>query len=96
MADTETYTIEGPDGDADSVELPAGLVDVLAEQGEEPTTVVADITLLSFVQRSHAIVHHNEGEGEVPTDLREMNETAEELFEERFGVSFAEATGHDH
>ena len=94
MVETETYTIEGPEGDTDTVELPAGLVDVLADQGDAPTTVVADISLLAFVQRAHAIAHHSEGE--VPADLAEINEKAEELFEERFGVSFAEATGHDH
>jgi hypothetical protein len=94
MVDTETYTIEGPNGDTDSVELPSGLVDVLSEQGESPATVVGDVALLSFVQRAHAIVHHSEGG--VPEDLLEINEKAEELFEDRFGVSFAEATGHHH
>lgn len=94
MVDTETYTIEGPDGDTESVELPAGLVDVLAEQGERRTKVVGDIALLSFAQRAHAIVHHS-GE-DTPDDLREINDKAEELFEERFGVPFAEATGHQH
>jgi hypothetical protein len=94
MVDTETYTIEGPDGDTDELELPEGLVDALAEQGEAPTTVVTEIALLSFVQRSHAIVHH--AEGEVPADLEAINEKAEELFEERFGMTFGEATGHDH
>jgi len=94
MVDTETYTIEGPDGDTDELELPVGLVDTLSEQGEDPTTVVAEIALLSFVQRSHAIVHH--ADGEVPADLREINDEAEALFEERFGMTFGEATGHDH
>ena len=94
MVDTESYTIEGPDGETDTVELPEGLVDVLSEQGETKTEVVADITLLSFVQRAHAVVHHSEGD--VPGDLAEINDKAEELFEERFGVSFAEATGHNH
>jgi hypothetical protein len=94
MVDTESYTIEGPAGETDTVELPEGLVDVLSDQGESKTEVVADITLLSFVQRAHALVHHSEGE--VPADLQEIDEKAEELFEERFGVSFAEATGHQH
>ena len=94
MVETETYTIEGPDGETDELELPEGLVDVLAEQGETPTTVVAEIALLSFVQRSHAIVHH--AEGDVPADLEAINEKAEELFEDRFGMTFGEATGHDH
>ncbi|MFB6124069.1 MAG: hypothetical protein ABEJ78_11510 [Haloferacaceae archaeon] len=90
----ETYTIEAPNGDTDTVELPDGLVDVLSEQGESPATVVAEVALLSFVQRAHSIVHHSDGE--VPEDLIEIDEKAEELFEERFGVSFAEATGHQH
>ena len=51
MVDTELYTIEGPDGDTDELELPEGLVDVLSEQGEATTTVAAGIALLSLVQR---------------------------------------------
>jgi hypothetical protein len=94
MVETATYTIEGPDGDTDELELPEGLVDVLAEQGEAPPTVVAEIALLSFVQRSHAIAHH--ADGDTPADLAAINQKAESLFEERFGMSFAEATGHDH
>jgi hypothetical protein len=94
MVDTETYTVESPDGDTDDVELPAGLVDALSDQGDAKSTVFADIATLAFVQRAHAIVHHSQGEA--PADLKDINEKAEELFEERFGVSFAEATGHDH
>lgn len=94
MVATETYTIEGPAGDVEAVELPEGLVDLLSEQGEAKETVVADITLLAFAQRAHALVHHSEGE--VTEDIAEIGEKAEELFEERFGVSFAEATGHQH
>jgi hypothetical protein len=94
MVDTETYTIEAPDGNSEAVELPEGLVDILSEQGEAKETVVADITLLAFAQRAHALVHHSEGE--VTEDIAEIGETAEDLFEERFGVSFAEATGHQH
>lgn len=94
MVETETYTVTGPDGDEATFELPEGLVDVLAEQGEEPSTVVSDVAFMGFVQRSHAIVHH--AQGETPEDLHEINEAAEELFEERFGVTFGEATGHNH
>lgn len=95
MVATETYRIESPDGDADEIELPAGLVDVLAEQGEQKSAVAADITLMGFVQRAHAMAHHDQGE-ELPADLDEIASKAEELFEERFGLSFAEATGHNH
>lgn len=95
MVETETYHIESPDGDAEEIELPVGLVDVLAEQGEQKATVAADVTLMGFVQRAHAMAHHDQGE-ELPADLEEIATEAETLFEERFGVSFAEATGHDH
>ncbi len=94
MAETETYTVIGPDGDEDTVELPAGLVDVLSDQGESPTRVITDVVLQAMAQQAHVIVHHSEGE--VPEDLAEMNETAERLFEERFGQSLQEALGHSH
>ena len=94
MVDTETYTIEGPDGDTETVELPAGLVDMFTEQGEEPTDVVGDILIQAFAQQSHAVVHH--GQGDVPGDVEAINETMEELFEERFGQSLQDAMGHSH
>lgn len=94
MADTETYTVESPDGDTDSFELPTGLVDALSEQGDEKSTVVADIALVAFAQRAHSMAHH--AQGEVPEDVSEMADTAEDLFEERLGISFADAMGHDH
>ncbi|WP_280536933.1 hypothetical protein [Halopenitus sp. POP-27] len=94
MAATETYTVTGPDGDEDTVELPAGLVDLMAEQGEQPTRVVTDVLVQVMAQQAHAFAHH--AEGEVPEDIREINETAEELFEERFGQSLEDALGHSH
>ena len=94
MVETQTFTIEGPDGDTDDVELPTGLVDVLSEQGDEPSTVVADIACMAFAQRAHAIVHHSEGE--TPADLGAVADSMEDIFEDRFGVTFGEATGHQH
>lgn len=94
MGDTETYTVSGPDGDEDTFELPAGLVDVLSEQGEPSTRVISDVVVQAMAQQAHVIVHH--AEGEVPDDLAEMNETAEELFEARFGQSLQDALGHSH
>ena len=94
MVETETYTIEGPSGDTDDVELPAGLVDTLAEQGEEPTQVISDIVVQALAQHAHALVHHSQGE--TPSDLVEINETMEELFEDRFGMPLSDAMGHDH
>ncbi|WP_136588815.1 DUF7545 family protein [Salinigranum halophilum] len=94
MVETETYTIEGPDGDVEEIQLPSGLVDIFAEQGEEPTDVVGDIVVQAFAQQAHVVVHH--AEGEVPGDLEELNTEMENIFEERFGVSLADAMGHSH
>lgn len=94
MVETETYTIEGPNGDSEALELPAGLVDIFAEQGEEPTDVVADIVVQAFAQQAHVVAHHSEGGA--PADIAEINEKMEELFEERFGLPLSEALGHSH
>jgi hypothetical protein len=94
MVETDTFTITGPDGDEDEVELPVGLIDVLAEQGDDRTEVVGDVVMMGFAERAHAIVHHSQGE--VAEDVKELAEAAEDLFEKRFGISFAEATGHQH
>lgn len=94
MGATETYTITGPDGDEESFELPAGLVDILSEQGEPQSRVISDVVVQAMAQQAHVIAHHSEGE--VPDDIAEINETAEELFEARFGQSLSDALGHSH
>ena len=94
MVGTETYTVTGPDGDSDEVDLPEGLVDMLAEQGENPSEVISDVVLQAFAQQAHAIAHHSQGEP--PQDVLDINEKAEELFEERFGQSLSDAMGHSH
>lgn len=94
MVDTETYTVEGPDGETADVELAAGLVDMLAQQGQRPPEVVNDLIVQSFAQQAHMIVHHTEGDaGE---DVADIESTMAELFEERFGQSLEEALGHSH
>jgi hypothetical protein len=96
MSDVETVTfsVEGQDGETDEITLPEGLVDLFAEEGDTRTEVVADVGLMAFVQRAHSIVHHSQGEpGE---ELEELEEAALDLFEERFGLTFGEATGHQH
>jgi len=90
----ETFTVEGPEGETETVTLPDALVDAFAEEGDTDTEVVADVLQMAFTQRAHAIVHHSEGGA--PEELADAEERALELFEERFGVSFGEATGHDH
>jgi hypothetical protein len=92
--DTETYTVEAPDGSTGDVTLPAGLVDVFSEPDDTPAEVFGDVALMAFVQRAHAVVHHSEGDpGE---ELQAIEAAALDLFEDRFGVTFAEATGHSH
>ena len=94
MVGTETYTVTGPNGGSDEVNLPEGLVDMLAEQGEEPSQIITDVVLQAFAQQAHAIAHHSEGEP--PQDVVDINRKAEELFEERFGRSLSDAMGHSH
>jgi hypothetical protein len=93
MADELTVRIEVED-DSDEVRLPADLVDLFSEGDEPPATVVADILQVAFTQRAHSVVHH--GHGEAGTELEAVEEHALDLFEERFGQTFAEMTGHSH
>lgn len=94
MVGTETYTVTGPDGGEDEVELPEGLVDTMTEPGEESTRVVTDVVMQAFAQQAHMLAHH--GEGDVAENVQEIEEKASELFEERFGVPLEEAIGHEH
>jgi len=93
MSDSETVTvtIEGPDGD-DEVDLPARLIEMLAEEDESVAQVVGDLAVMSCAQRIHATVAHGQG-GE---GLEDVEAHAMDLFEQRFGMTFEEATGHDH
>ena len=94
MVETETYTIEGPDGDSEEIELPSGLVDVFSEPGDTPTEIVGDIVVQAFAQQAHVVVHH--ADDDVPEDLEALNGAMEDIFEERFGVSLSDAMGHSH
>lgn len=94
MVDEVTFTVEGPDG-TDEVTVPVGLVEQLSEADDESTAqVVADIAITSFAQRAHMIGHH--GEGEVDPAFDALEEAVLDRFEERFGLTFGEATGHQH
>lgn len=93
--DEATFTIEDPDGNTDDVTLPVGLVDLFAEEGDESNAqVVGDIALMAFAQRAHAVVHHSEEQ--VDDELEAIEQAALDQFEERFGQTFGEATGHQH
>lgn len=95
MTDTVTVTIESSDGGTDELTLPANLVEMLSEEDDESAAdVVGDIAMFGCAQRVHGAVHHSQGEpGEA---IQAVEEDTMELFEERFGASFAELTGHDH
>lgn len=94
MAETEHYTIEGPDGETDTVELPPALIELMQEGDESGAQIIADVVLQAFAQQAHARVHH--AENGVSDDVQEANDTIEDLFEERFGLSLSEAMGHQH
>ena len=91
--DTTTVSISADDGSTDDVTIPAGLVDLVAEGEQSTAETIGDVTLLSFASRAHHIVHHGEG---ADPELEAQEERVMDLFEERFGVTFGEATGHQH
>lgn len=94
MVNTQTYRIEGPEGNEDTVELPADLVELLREGEETGAQVIGDVVLQAFAQQAHARVHHAD---DGPTEeLQEANDIIEELFEDRFGISLSDAMGHQH
>jgi hypothetical protein len=91
--DTVTLHIEGPN-DEDDVTLPEEMLDLMREADESDAEIVGDLALFSCAQRIHATVHHAEG-GDTE-EYKEIEEQTMELFEERFGASYAELTGHQH
>ena len=91
--DTVTLTIDGPDGD-DEVTLPTEMLDLMRENDESDAQIVGDLALFSCAQRIHATVHHAEG-GDTE-EYEDIEEQTMALFEERFGASYAELTGHQH
>ena len=94
MTETISFTIDGTDDSTDEVTIPKALLDLLSE-GEEPTAeIVGDLALFSCAQRVHAAIHHSQGTPD--EELLAVEEETMELFEERFGQSFAELTGHAH
>ncbi|MFT4909050.1 MAG: hypothetical protein ACI9TI_000202 [Natronomonas sp.] len=94
MADeTVTLRIEGDD-DADEVTLPSEMLDLMREDEETDPEIVGDLALFSCAQRIHATVHHAEG-GDTE-QYRDIEEATMDLFENRFGATYGELTGHDH
>ncbi len=92
-AETVTVTLE-TDEHSDELEVPVAAIDLLNESEEGAPTVIGDLALLGVAQQLHGIIHHTQEE--VGEDVEEAEQRTMELFEERFGRSFAEMTGHDH
>jgi hypothetical protein len=92
-ADAVTITLESGD-DADELTVPVELLDMLREGEESDPEIVGDIAMFGFAQRIHGAVAH--GQGEPSEELQDVESRTLDLFEERFGSSFAELTGHDH
>lgn len=91
--ETVTVTIEAAGSD-DELEVPTALIAALSEEGEAPPTVIGDIAMLGIAQQAHGLVHHSSGD--IDPDLEAAESRAMALFEERFGRSFGEVTGHAH
>jgi hypothetical protein len=93
MSDNVTLYIDGPDGE-DEVTLPAHLLRMLAEGDESAAEVVGDLAMFGCAQRVHATVHHSEGEAD--DELQAIEAATMDLFEDRFGATYGEMTGHQH
>jgi len=92
--DSVSFQIEGPDG-TDEIELPEGILHLLSEDDDDSMAqVVGDIAVMAFASRAHAIAHHQEGEPNA--EISELEEETMDVFEDRFGMTYGEATGHQH
>jgi hypothetical protein len=91
--ETVTVTIETEDN-TDELEVPAEAIDLLNESDDGVPTVLGDLALLGVAQQIHGIIHHTQED--VGADVEAAEKKTMELFEERFGQSFADMMGHDH
>lgn len=93
--DTVTLTLEDENGETDELTVPTGLLDMLREEGDEtPPEIVGDIAMFGLAQRIHGALHHSQGEPS--QEVKDAEAVTMDLFEERFGATFGEMTGHDH
>ncbi|QSG06979.1 DUF7545 family protein [Halapricum desulfuricans] len=92
--ETVTLTIEDDDT-TDELTVPIAMIEMLREEeGETPAEIIGDIAMFGLAQRIHGAIHH--GQGEPPQEVKDAEQLTMELFEERFGASYGELTGHDH
>jgi hypothetical protein len=93
--ETITFDIETADEHSE-LELPHALVELLADEGDTPTDVVADIAQFDCTRRIYEAAH---SEDEADADVRAIERDALALFEDHFGTSFealVEAEQDDH
>lgn len=94
MADeTVSVTLESADG-SDDLTVPVSIVEMLSEDDETVPEVIGDLAMLGLAQQAHGVVHHSRGE--VSDEVQEAETLTMDLFEKRFGQTYAEVTGHDH
>jgi hypothetical protein len=91
--ETATVRIETDDA-SDELTVPVVILEMLSEGDEDIATVVGDLAMLGIAQQAHGIVHHSHGD--VDEDVEAAEELTMDLFEERFGQSYGEMTGHSH
>ena len=95
MTDPETVTITlATDEESDKIAVPTALLDLLGEGDDPAPSVVADIAMLGLAQQAHGAVHHAHGDPDA--DLQAAEAFVMDRFEERFGQSYGEMTGHSH
>ncbi|WP_424018586.1 DUF7545 family protein [Halorientalis pallida] len=92
--DTATLTIQTEDGTSDELEVPTGLLNMLREGDESDPQIVGDIAMIGMAQRIHGAIHH--AQGDPGPEVEAAEDVTMDLFEERFGQTFADMTGHDH
>ncbi len=84
--ETVTFDIE-TDGEHSELELPRALIELLADEGDSSTDVVADIAQFDFTRRIYEATH---SDAEVDANMRVIETDALTLFEAHFGTSFEE------
>lgn len=91
--DDISITVEAG-GESEEILVPEALIERLDQADEGPAMVIADVASMGLAGRVHALVHHAEDAPD--EELTVAEERMLDRFEERFGVSYGEATGHSH